>query len=155
MTNTDINSKVEHPAHYERFRVTFEPADISVLLPHPIASAFEYIIRAPYKNGAEDYRKAAWWLRKALATDALWEELDPLDDGCHTRILKALKYTDAEYVQAMVKLMSEVIVDDDSGAAVSALFDIGGRTAPCIGDYAVESAAEYLEDLTKDEEDDA
>lgn len=64
---------VSHPSHYERFRVNFEPADISAKLPHPLASAFEYILRAPYKNGAEDLRKAEWWLNKLLQDKDIWE----------------------------------------------------------------------------------
>lgn len=65
-------NKVNHPAHYERFRVSFEPADISAKLPHPLASAFEYILRAPYKNGAEDYRKAEWWLHRIYQDRDAW-----------------------------------------------------------------------------------
>lgn len=62
-----------NPDHYTRFRVTFEPADLTALLPHPLASALEYILRAPYKgNEIEDLRKARWWLKKLLSTEELW-----------------------------------------------------------------------------------
>ncbi len=66
---------INHPSHYEINRYTCEPADLSVMLPHPFASAVEYMIRAPYKGTeAQDYRKAAWWLKKALQTPEFWSE---------------------------------------------------------------------------------
>lgn len=70
MSNNDL---INHPSHYERSRYTCKPADLTVMLPHPFASAVEYMIRAPYKGTEEqDYRKAAWWLQKALDTPFLW-----------------------------------------------------------------------------------
>lgn len=69
---------INHPKHYEAARFTCEPADLTTLMPHPIASAIEYIVRAPYKGSEEtDLRKAAWWLRRAADTDRLW--CDPFD----------------------------------------------------------------------------
>lgn len=66
---------INHPKHYEAARFTCEPADLTVLMPHPIASAIEYIVRAPYKGSEEtDLRKAAWWLNRALATPYLWHD---------------------------------------------------------------------------------
>lgn len=66
---------INHPKHYEAARFTCEPADLTATMPHPIASAIEYIARAPYK-GSEltDLRKAAWWLKRALGTRRLWRE---------------------------------------------------------------------------------
>lgn len=67
---------INHPKHYEAARFTCEPADLTTLMPHPIASAIEYIVRAPYKGSQEtDLRKAAWWLNRALATPSLWQDL--------------------------------------------------------------------------------
>lgn len=43
------------------------------MLPHPIGSAVEYMLRAPYKGSeATDLRKAAWWLKKAREMPDLW-----------------------------------------------------------------------------------
>lgn len=90
-----------NPDHYTRFRVTFEPADLTALLPHPLASAIEYIIRAPFKGReVEDLKKAQWWLRKLLDTEPLWLRLTgadpvlklPCDDS-----LAAGSYTYAAY----------------------------------------------------------
>lgn len=70
---------INHPQHYEANRYSCEPADLTTMLPHPIASAVEYILRAPYKGSEiEDLKKALWWLERALNTKDLWDE----DDGC-------------------------------------------------------------------------
>lgn len=69
--------KINHPSHYERSRFTCEPADLTSMLPHPIASAVEYIIRAPYKGTyREDMAKAVWWLKRSLEGNCnqLWDE---------------------------------------------------------------------------------
>lgn len=56
---------VNHPKHYAANRVEFEPVDLTERLPHPLASAVEYILRAPFK-GSEllDLKKAVWWLQR-------------------------------------------------------------------------------------------
>ena len=70
-----MQEQINHPQHYERCRYTCEPADLSVMLPHPFASAVEYMLRAPYKGSeAQDYRKAAWWLKKARSTPEFWSK---------------------------------------------------------------------------------
>ena len=33
---------------------------------HTIDNSWEYITRAPFKNGEEDYRKALWYLNNLL-----------------------------------------------------------------------------------------
>lgn len=64
---------INHPEHYERNRFTCEPKDLTKYLPHPLASAVEYILRAPYKGTEEtDLKKAVWWLKELLNTPALW-----------------------------------------------------------------------------------
>ena len=69
-----MQEQINHPQHYEACRFTCEPADLTVRLPHPIGSAIEYILRAPYKGSeATDLRKAAWWLQKALDTEDIWD----------------------------------------------------------------------------------
>lgn len=57
---------VNHPSHYERVAVKVEPMHLTAHLPHPLASAFEYLIRAGFKDGqseATDLRKACFWLK--------------------------------------------------------------------------------------------
>lgn len=74
-TQTKTIDNVNSPAHYARFRVTIEPKDLTKFLPHPLASAIEYIMRAPFKgNEIEDLKKAAFWLRELLNTSELWSE---------------------------------------------------------------------------------
>lgn len=70
MSNNDL---INSPQHYVRSRYQCEPADLTCMLPHPFASAIEYMVRAPYKGTeANDYRKAAWWLQKAIDTPFFW-----------------------------------------------------------------------------------
>lgn len=46
----------------------FELWDITSRLPHPLASAVEYIYRHRAKNGVEDLKKALTWLQYANET---------------------------------------------------------------------------------------
>ena len=70
-----MTDNVNHPSHYERFRFTCEPKDFTKYLPHPLASAVEYVIRAPHKgNELEDLKKARFWLNELLKTDCLWNK---------------------------------------------------------------------------------
>ena len=39
---------VNHPSHYTACRIVLEPVDATELLPHPLASAVEYVLRSPY-----------------------------------------------------------------------------------------------------------
>lgn len=56
---------VNHPAHYEKYRIVLEPVDLTENLPHPLASAVEYILRSPYKGSEKlDLQKAIWWLNR-------------------------------------------------------------------------------------------
>ena len=76
-----MTDNVNSPSHYARFRFTCEPKDLTKHLPHPLASAIEYIIRAPFKgNEIEDLRKACFWLGEFVGTSSFWEEAD---DGNH------------------------------------------------------------------------
>lgn len=72
---TEQTDMINHPRHYEANRYSCEPADLTTMLPHPIASAVEYILRAPFK-GTEvaDLKKAQWWLARAYDTEAFWNE---------------------------------------------------------------------------------
>lgn len=56
---------VNHPSHYTACRIVLEPVDATELLPHPLASAVEYVLRSPYKGSEkQDLEKAVWWLMR-------------------------------------------------------------------------------------------
>ena len=61
---------VNHPDHYAFYKTTYEPCDATERLPHPFASAVEYILRSPLK-GTEllDLRKALWWITRLDGND--------------------------------------------------------------------------------------
>lgn len=68
-----MTDNVNSPDHYARFRFTCEPKDLTKHLPHPLASAIEYILRAPFKgNELEDLKKAVWWLTEFENTSSFW-----------------------------------------------------------------------------------
>ena len=69
---------VNHPNHYLQAAVTVEPIDLTQHLPHPLASAFEYLVRAGHKDGqseALDLQKARFWLRRWLQLEAAYVSL--------------------------------------------------------------------------------
>lgn len=56
---------VNHPSHYMACCIVLEPVDATELLPHPLASAVEYVLRSPYKGSErQDLEKAVWWLMR-------------------------------------------------------------------------------------------
>lgn len=56
---------VNHPSHYTACRIALEPVDATELLPHPLASAVEYVLRSPYKGSEkQDLEKEVWWLKR-------------------------------------------------------------------------------------------
>ncbi len=70
-----MNDIINHPSHYTAAAVYFEPVDMTKHLPHPVASACEYLLRAGKKEGAPedvDLKKASWWLNLCLNTPELW-----------------------------------------------------------------------------------
>lgn len=76
-----MTDNINHPKHYEAYRVSFEPADLTARLPHPLASAIEYILRAGRKDAStelEDMQKAVWWLSYLLDSEDFWK---PTADG--------------------------------------------------------------------------
>ena len=112
-----MTDNVNHPSHYERFRSTFEPMDFTKWLPHPLASALEYIIRAPHKgNELEDLRKASVWLNELRDTDGFWT-LTPL-------------------ITKQGKTLEKAILIDKKAAYGSALSD-RDRMAYCAAAYAL------------------
>ena len=79
---------VNHPSHYESNSVKIEPIDITAVLPHPIASAFEYCIRAGKKENVpelQDLEKARFWVRYFYRHVETWciggRRLPALDAG--------------------------------------------------------------------------
>ena len=68
-----MTDNVNSPSHYARYRFECEPKDLTKFLPHPLASAIEYILRAPFKgNEIEDLKKAVWWLLEFINTPSFW-----------------------------------------------------------------------------------
>lgn len=66
---TDI---INHPSHYMDSAILVEPIELTSLLPHPLASAYEYAIRAGKKEGSPelvDLKKAQFWVRYYLNND--------------------------------------------------------------------------------------
>ena len=71
----DIEKLVNQPTHYGRCQISFAPADATAYLPHPLASATEYILRAGKKEGVPeivDLKKAKWWLEAMLEKRDYW-----------------------------------------------------------------------------------
>ena len=74
MTHDIIN----HPSHYADQGVTIEPIELTSRLPHALASAYEYIIRAGKKEGQPeevDLKKAQFWLNFYIDRE-LWSCTD-------------------------------------------------------------------------------
>ena len=68
-----MTDNVNSPSHYARYRFECEPKDLTKFLPHPLASAIEYIIRAPFKGSElEDLKKARFWLEEFSNTQRFW-----------------------------------------------------------------------------------
>ena len=62
-------AEIESPTHYTDGAPVLEPMELTLLLPHPLASAFEYVFRAGKKAGArkiDDLKKAQFWLDAAI-----------------------------------------------------------------------------------------
>lgn len=69
----NMTDNVNSPSHYARYRFECEPKDLTKFLPHPLASAIEYIIRAPFKGSElEDLKKARFWLLEFVNTTEFW-----------------------------------------------------------------------------------
>ena len=67
-----MEDKVNHPSHYTRCAVKLEPIEITARLSSCYGQALNYILRAPYKDHLEeDYRKAIFYLNKALEINDL------------------------------------------------------------------------------------
>lgn len=66
-----MNDPVNHPSHYckgkyESIEVMTEVFGVEAVKSFALLNAFKYIWRADKKNGIEDIRKAAWYLRKYM-----------------------------------------------------------------------------------------
>ena len=56
---------VNNPSRYRKNAIEAWDFTIQSLLPHPLATVAEYVIRYPYKGGREDLEKALAWAKKA------------------------------------------------------------------------------------------
>ena len=56
---------VMSPSRYRKNKIEAWDFTIQSLLPHPLATVAEYVIRYPYKGGREDLEKAIAWAKKA------------------------------------------------------------------------------------------
>lgn len=56
---------VTNPSRYRKNAIEAWDFTIQSLLPHPLATVSEYVIRYPYKGGREDLEKALAWAKKA------------------------------------------------------------------------------------------
>lgn len=56
---------VTNPSRYRKNTIEAWDFTIQSLLPHPLATVAEYVIRYPYKGGREDLEKALAWAKKA------------------------------------------------------------------------------------------
>ena len=56
---------VTNPSRYRKNNIEAWDFTIQSLLPHPLATVAEYVIRYPYKGGREDLEKALAWAKKA------------------------------------------------------------------------------------------
>lgn len=78
-----MTDSVASPNYYVSDAPTLEPMDLTMRLPHPLASAFEYVYRAGKKPGVAaltDLQKAQVWLsRTAYMLDTGLLEFPPMD----------------------------------------------------------------------------
>ena len=59
------NDTITNPSRYRKNKIEAWDFTIQSLLPHPLATVAEYVIRYPYKGGREDLEKAMAWAKKA------------------------------------------------------------------------------------------
>lgn len=103
-----MTDNVNAPAHYKRFRFECEPKDFTKFLPHPLASAVEYYIRAPFKsNELEDLQKAAFWLREFISTEMFWGRTD--GETCYRVMVESPSLVVSKYKAAAWGLASQCV----------------------------------------------
>lgn len=139
---TEQTDMINHPRHYEANRYSCEPADLTTMLPHPFASAVEYILRAPFK-GTEltDLKKAQWWLARAYDTEEFWTE-----DG-DLRYVFTASWDEMAFNAAMFAMSTK-------SKTVRALFYDAGITRSNVADVidTLEKRIEQLEATEKKNE---
>ena len=76
-----MNDIINHPSHYADQGVTIEPIELTSRLPHALASAYEYAIRAGKKEGSPelvDLKKARFWLNFHI-DQKIWAEMNGIE----------------------------------------------------------------------------
>lgn len=78
-----MTDSVVSPSHYVSDAPTLEPMELTMRLPHPLASAFEYVYRAGKKPGVAaltDLQKAQVWLSRTIdMMETGFLEFPPMD----------------------------------------------------------------------------
>lgn len=70
-----MNDPVNHPEHYELssgiecFDVILSSQGLEAAKGFCVGNAIKYLFRAPRKNGAEDHKKARWYIDKLIELD--------------------------------------------------------------------------------------
>jgi hypothetical protein len=67
-----IEDIINHPNHYTYSKV--ECIDAIENMPFKEACAIKYVWRHRYKNGAEDLKKAIWYIKRILKQEYNYEE---------------------------------------------------------------------------------
>ena len=72
--SNQVHNQVISPNYYHREGADFECFELSMLFPHPLARAIEYVFRYENKNGIKDLEKAEWWMQKCMGNEicATW-----------------------------------------------------------------------------------
>lgn len=63
---TELPDMVNHPPHYTAHPSGLEAIEVTRDMSFCVGNAVKYFWRSAAKNGAEDYRKAAWYLDEAM-----------------------------------------------------------------------------------------
>ncbi len=64
---SNVNSKVNHPEHYNRHPNNIECIDVIEEFTFNVGNAIKYLWRAPHKGSAiEDLKKALWYTQREI-----------------------------------------------------------------------------------------
>ena len=117
---TDI---INHPSHYADQGVTIEPIELTSRLPHPLASAYEYAIRAGKKEGSPeivDLKKARFWLNFYIDNQLWWDDMRPLTTVPSVLLLLRMFARQHAIARVMVEAVEKQALAVDAIGRVSA-----------------------------------